>query len=111
VGCAALFPQSEGSYIPPEVLHVLQAWIVSLDPELGSITVKENERYETWTVSIVPRTVIRTREGDHLAISDLRVGEQIEIRGTSRIGNHVTASEIELLEDRPEDEQERNRKM
>jgi hypothetical protein len=103
-GCAALVPQSERQSLPPEVFEVMEAWIVSLDEELRTLTVKATDTYETWTVSVVEQTRIRAFEDDYLTMSDLQVGDRIEIRGSSRISNHVTAAEIERIDRRPDEE-------
>lgn len=100
LGCATLFLQSEGEYVPPEVLEVLEGWIVSMDEGLRSVTIKDNEHYQTWTVSILEDTRIHTPEGAYLAISDLRIGDRVGVQGASRVKNHVTAHDVELLDDR-----------
>ena len=71
-----------------------------MDEELRSVTIKEDELFRTWTVSILEETKIRTPGGSYLSMADLRVGDRVEVRGTSRVRNHVTALDIELEEDR-----------
>ncbi len=102
IGCAPVPREpSESGDLPPISILVMKAKIVDINSDTGVVTVKEVERYETWTVAVIESTEIRTLDGDYLEVTDLRIGEEIEIRGRSRIGNLCTASEISILDERP----------
>ena len=92
--------------LPPATVLVMRATIVDLDSEAGSVTVKEDEIYDTWQVAVVESTWIRAPDGRHIGLEDLRVGERIEIRGTSRVNSLMTAREIISLEAHPEESNE-----
>ena len=99
-GC---YTAKEGE-LPVAIVLVMRATVVDLNPDAGSVMVKEEETYETWRVAVVESTWVRARDGRHIDLADLRLGEKIEIRGTSRIDNLITAHEINSLEDHPEEE-------
>jgi hypothetical protein len=90
--------------LPVEIVLTMQATIVDLNPDAGSVMVKEEETYRTWRVAVVESTWVRARDGRHIDLAELRIGEKIEIRGTSRLENLITAYEINSLEDHPEEE-------
>jgi hypothetical protein len=101
-GC---YVAAEGE-LPPAVVLVMRGVIVDLNPEAGTVTVKKDETYETWQVAVVASTRVRAGDGRYLELADLRLGERIELRGTSRVLDLITVYEIISLEDHPEEKNE-----
>jgi len=92
--------------LPAAIVLVVRATIVDLDPKAGSVIVKEDEIYNTWQVAVVESTWIRAQDGHELDLEDLKIGERVEVRGTSRVTNLITAREIISFEEHPEEENE-----
>jgi hypothetical protein len=90
--------------LPVAIVLVMQGTVVDLNPEAGSVMVKEEENHDTWRVAVVESTWVRAPDGRHIDLGDLRLGEKVQIKGTSRIDFLITAQEINSLEDHPEEE-------
>jgi hypothetical protein len=100
---AGCYTAKEGE-LPVAIVLVMQATVVDLNPDAGSVMVKDDETHETWRVAVVESTWVRARDGRHIDLAELRIGEKVQIKGISRIDFLITAHEIYSLEDHPEDE-------
>jgi hypothetical protein len=93
-GCAV----HPGSRNPGElwevVVEVVRAVVVDLDPEQGTITVKDRETYQTWTIAVVEMTQIRSTAGEVLQLADLRAEDLVEVRGQSRVAHLMVADQV-----------------
>ena len=58
---------------------------------------------QSWIVMISSTTEIRGEDGDHLSLSDLMVGDGVEVRGQREGDGPIQAERVEL-EDDPDDE-------
>lgn len=88
--------------LDPAIVVVMLATIVDLNEDAGSVTVKEDETFETWRIAVVESTWIRDHDGTLLALEDLSIGGRLEIRGTSRVSSLLTAHEMISLEEHPD---------
>ena len=99
LGCASPPPSGrEPTRLSPATVEFLPAVVVDLDPEGETVTVKETTRYETWRVAMAGEPVVRTADGTRVGIAELRIGDRVEIRGTSRVEGLITAYEITLVD-------------
>jgi hypothetical protein len=98
IGCAR-GPAGGGEPIdlPAEALILMRAIIVDVNPELRTITVKEDRVHETWTVAVTDETRIVSSDGALLVLEDLRIGQRLQIRGRSRYQAIVTALEVAAI--------------
>jgi hypothetical protein len=101
-GCAVA-PTSRGpGELSESTVEVLGAVIVDLDPGQGTITVKDRETYQTWTIAVVELTQFRSTAGEILEMEDLRIEDLVEVRGRSRVAHLMTADQV-MVERRPAD--------
>lgn len=101
VGCAP--PQqvanrpADGWPLEP-VTKIFEATIVDLDPESGRMTVKDRDRWETWTVAITTDTWLSQDGAGPAQIGVFEVGDRVRVTGSVRIPLIITATEIVRLE-------------
>lgn len=99
-GCAVSSASRGPGELSETTVELLRAVIVDLDGEQGTITVKDRETYETWTIAVVEMTQVRSTTGEILRMDDLRIEDLIEVRGRSRVAHLMTADQV-LVERRP----------
>ena len=84
-----------GEDLPPPSLVLVHATIVDVNASRGTLTVKDDQSHGTWTVAVTAETRILGTGRAILALSDLQVGQRVQIRGYSRIEELLTALEVE----------------
>jgi hypothetical protein len=83
--------------LPTPMVFLVNGTIVDLNPEGNTLTVKEDRTYATWTVTVAEDTSIIGAAGGIVPLSDLRIGEKVQIRGESRIEGILKAFEINVV--------------
>lgn len=60
----------------------------------GTLTVKNLQDYETWTIATDPETRIYGANGGRIGLTDIEIGARVQVQGYSRIPSIVAANEI-----------------
>jgi len=97
-GCAGAPPRGpHRDMVPQPTVINMDGVIVDVRADAGTLTVKEDQAYDTWTVAVEPGTRIRGADALPATLADLKIGDRARIIGSSRVSWVMTASEIEVL--------------
>ncbi len=96
--CASPPSVRDPSALPPLVLRSIGAVVVDADPAGKKLTAKDEQTGTTWTILVLESTRIATDRGVPLRMEDLRSGERVLVRGSSRIEEVLTAEEIAVTQ-------------
>lgn len=86
-----------GGWPQEAVTRIMEATIVDLDPESGKVTVKDRDRWETWTVAVTSETWVAQEGAGLIEIGALEVGDRIRVTGRVRVPLIITASDVVRL--------------
>jgi hypothetical protein len=62
----------------------------------GTLVVKDVQDHGTWTVAIGPGTRFYGIEGGMINVTEIEIGQRVQIRGTSRVPSILEADEIDV---------------
>jgi len=85
--------------VPTSTLIVMDAVIVDVNPDAGTLTVKDDRSHDTWTIAVGTDTRILGPDAGSVALGDLRIGANVQIRGRSRIPWILIAEEVSVQEE------------